>query len=80
MDPATINTTTIELRDPANALVAAAVTYDSTNRRATLNPIPTLTASTTYTVTVHGGATDPRVKDLAGNALAVNRVWIFTTR
>ena len=28
-----------------------------------------------YTVTVRGGATDPRVKDAAGNALAANDTW-----
>ena len=39
-----------------------------------------LAATTTYTATVKGGTTDPRVKDTAGNALATNRVWSFTTR
>ena len=80
MDPATISTNTIELRDPSNALVAAAVTYSATNRRATLNPTPTLAALTTYTVTVKGGATDPRVKDVAGNALSTSTIWSFTAR
>ncbi len=79
MDPATIGENTFELRDPANDLVPAVVTYNPTSRVATLNPTPTLAAATTYTVTVKGGATDPRVKDVAGNALAVNRTWTFTT-
>jgi hypothetical protein len=35
--------------------------------------------NTVYTVTVRGGASDPRVKDLAGNALATNDSWSFTT-
>ena len=39
-----------------------------------------LAALTRYTVTVKGGTTDPRVKDLAGNPLAANRSWSFTTR
>ena len=30
-------------------------------------------------MTVRGGATDPRVKDVAGNALAANDTWSFTT-
>lgn len=80
MDPATINTNTFELRGPGGVLVPAAVTYDTTNRRATLNPNSNLAAVTTYTATVKGGTTDPRAKDLAGNALAANRVWTFTTR
>jgi hypothetical protein len=80
MDAATINAATIELRTPAGAVVASAVSYSATNRRATLNPNPTLAALTTYTVVVRGGAADPRVKDSAGNALAADRVFTFTTR
>ena len=79
MDAATIGTSTIELRDPGNAVVAAAVTYNATTRVATLNPTPTLAASTVYTVLVRGGAVDPRVKDAAGNALAAEATWSFTT-
>jgi hypothetical protein len=80
MDAATIGGTTFELRDPAGTLVPAVVSYNATNRRATLNPTPTLAALTTYTATVKGGAADPRVKDAAGNALASSKVWSFTTR
>jgi hypothetical protein len=29
---------------------------------------------------VKGGATDPRVKDAAGNAMAGSVTWSFTTR
>jgi hypothetical protein len=38
-----------------------------------------LIAALLYTVRVHGGAIDPRVKDLAGNALAADDTWTFTT-
>ena len=79
MDPATINATTFELRDDANVLVTASVTYNPTTRVATLTPGSPLAGSTLYTARVLGGATDPRVKDAAGNALAVNRTWSFTT-
>jgi methionine-rich copper-binding protein CopC len=64
MDAATINTVTIELRTSAGTVVASVV----------------LAALTTYTVVVRGGTTDPRVKDTAGNALAANSTWTFTTR
>ena len=40
---------------------------------ATLTPNAALANSANYTVTVRGGATDPRVKDAAGNALAAQR-------
>ncbi len=80
MNPATISTSTYELRNPAGTLIPAAVTYNATSRVATLNPNSSLASKTTYTVTIKGGATDPRVKDVAGNALAVNRTWSFRTR
>ena len=79
MDPATIDGTTIELRDSGNNLVAATVTYNATNQRATLTPTAALAYGTGYTALVRGGATDPRVKDLAGNALANDVIWSFTT-
>src|SRR5690606_35496518 len=79
MDPTTIDTTTFELRDASNALVPAEVTYSASTLTATLKPNAPLSPSTTYTATVRGGSTDPRVKDLAGHALAEDRVWSFTT-
>jgi hypothetical protein len=79
IDLATINGNTFQLRDPLNALVPASVVYDPAARVATLTPASALAGSTTYTVTVRGGTVDPRVKDLAGNALASNITWSFTT-
>ena len=80
MDPATINTNTFELRGPGNVLVPATVAYSSAPApSAVLTPTAQLAASTTYTAIVKGGAADPRVKDVAGNALAVNFSWSFTT-
>ena len=79
LDAATVSGATFELRNSSNALVAASVSYNTTTRTATLTPSSALAGSTTYTVTVKGGAADPRVKDLAGNALAANNTWSFTT-
>ncbi|MBH8573810.1 DUF4082 domain-containing protein [Nostocaceae cyanobacterium CENA369] len=75
--PTTINTSNFELRNQANALVAATVTYDEATRIATLTPSSSLATSTIYNATIKGGATG--VKDLAGNALAANFTWSFTT-
>jgi hypothetical protein len=80
LDPATINGSTVFLLGPSGVPVAAVVTYSATNRRITLNPNANLAALTTYTATVKGGAGDPRVKDVVGNALAADRTWTFTTR
>ncbi|NWF61074.1 MAG: DUF4082 domain-containing protein [Fischerella sp.] len=77
MDAATINTSTFELRDGSNNLVTATVTYDAASSTATLTPSSPLATSTTYTATVKGGTNG--VKDLAGNALAQNNSWSFTT-
>ncbi len=74
-----VNESTFFLRDAANALVSASVSYDSASRTATLRPAAALAGLTTYTATLRGGTTDPRIKDVAGNALAANVAWSFTT-
>jgi hypothetical protein len=79
LDPATVNGSTIELRNAANALVAAAVSYNATTRTATLDPTASLAGGAVYTARIRGGSADPRVKDVAGNALAADATWIFTT-
>ncbi|MBU4012708.1 MAG: DUF3494 domain-containing protein [Proteobacteria bacterium] len=71
MDPLTITTATFTLTQGATP-VPGAVTYVGTT--ATFNPTSNLAVSTVYTATITTGA-----KDLAGNALAVNKVWSFTT-
>jgi Domain of unknown function (DUF4082)/Bacterial Ig-like domain/Bacterial Ig domain len=81
MDAVSINTNTFELRTPnANGtLVSATVNYDGASNTATLTPSSPLATSTTYTAIVKGGTTDPRAKDLAGNALTANSSSSFTT-
>ena len=74
----TVNTTSVVLRDAAGAVVPAAVGYDAGTRTATLDPTAALAAGATYTATVKGGSAG--VKDLAGNALAADDSWTFTTR
>jgi hypothetical protein len=78
MAAASITTGTILLRVPSGATVPAAVSYDGATRTATLDPTAPLTEATTYTAVVKGG-TDG-VKDSAGNALAGDFTWRFTTR
>ncbi len=79
IDPATLAGSTFELRDPTTATVPATITYDAATRTATLQPDEPLNTTTTYTAQVKGGANDPRIKDLAGNALAASLAWSFTT-
>jgi hypothetical protein len=74
MNPSTINTTTFTL-SASGTPVAGTVTYDVSTYAVTFTPNPPgLALDTTYTATVTTGA-----QDLAGDALAANKVWTFTT-
>ena len=77
VNAATVTTSTFELRDPANVLVPATVTYASATHTATLRPTGELASSTTYTAIVRGGSAG--VADTAGNPLAASINWSFTT-
>ena len=71
MDPLTL-TTTFTLEEQGLTPVSGTVTYADVT--ATFTPSSSLAPSTVYTATITTG-----VKDLAGNALASNYVWSFTT-
>jgi subtilisin len=78
VDASTITPSSFTLvKQGATTPVAATVSYDSPIRKATLTPDANLDPDSVYTATLKGG-TDG-VKDLAGNALAQNRVWSFRT-
>jgi hypothetical protein len=72
MDPLSISTATFSLKNGA-AVVAGTVSYSGI--KATFSPVANLSPNTTYTATITTGA-----KDLAGNTLANNYVWSFTTQ
>ncbi len=75
MDVSTINTTNIKLNvTTGGAVVAGTVLYDPAAKVATFTPSANLTANTNYTATVTTG-----VKDAAGNPLAFNATFAFTT-
>jgi hypothetical protein len=74
MDPATINTNSFTMTGPGAANIAGNVTYVAASQIAAFTPASDLAPDTTYTNTITTGA-----KDLAGNALTNNVVWIFTT-
>jgi uncharacterized protein (TIGR03437 family) len=71
MNPATITASTFTLTQGTTP-VSGAVTYAGTT--ATFGPAGTLAPNTKFTATITTGA-----KDAAGNALASNYVWSFTT-
>jgi len=74
MNASTISATTFTLTGPGAVAVAGTVTYDAANHIARFTPSSALVASTAYTATITTGA-----KDLAGNAVATNHAWSFTT-
>jgi hypothetical protein len=71
MDPLSISSTSFLLKQGANAVTG---TTSYSGLIAVFTPGSALTANTNYTATVTTAA-----KDLAGNALALNKVWSFTT-
>ena len=77
LNPASVSSSTIQLRDPNNNLVAATVSYNAGNNTATLTPTNPLANGTLYMLTVVGGTGG--VTDLAGNDLAANVFTSFTT-
>src|SRR5205823_9870970 len=77
VDASTLTTSSMELRDSANALVTSSVAYSATTHVATLTPTGALSALSSYSVRVAGGPSG--VKDTDGNALAADVTWTFTT-
>jgi hypothetical protein len=71
MDAATISSQTFTVKQGATT-VPGIVSYSGVN--ALFTPTNTLAANTVYTATITTGA-----KDLAGNAVASNSVWSWTT-
>jgi hypothetical protein len=74
MTASTISGTSFTLTGPGATAVTGTVAYNAATYMATFTPTSALAPSTAYTATVTGAA-----KDAAGNALATNYAWNFTT-
>lgn len=77
LDPTSITGASFELRDAGNAVVPATVGYVGATRIATLTPSAPLQPSTVYSARLLGGPGG--IRDLAGNPLAADVTWSFTT-
>ena len=76
MDAATITGATFKLfKKNSNVEIPATVTYDPTNKTATLNPNARLRQGATYRASVAAG-----VADVAGNQMGTAKVWFFTIK
>jgi hypothetical protein len=74
MDSTTLTPTTFTLIGPGDSSIAGTVTYSTIGATATFTPSSALTAGSTYIAVITTGVTD-----LAGNALASDFFWGFTT-
>src|SRR2546428_776248 len=74
MNPLPTNPASLTVTGPVGTAMPGVVSYDVISRIATLTPVSGLAPNSVYTATVTTGVTD-----LAGNALAANFVWSFTT-
>jgi len=76
-EPMNASTVSFGVRNGTGTVVAGSSSYNAQTNTATWSPAQAFSTSTTYTVTVPGGAGG--AKDVAGNPLAANDVWSFTT-
>jgi hypothetical protein len=74
MDAESIHEDTFAIGYGITGTVAGAVTYDADTKRGIFTPSKNLITRTTYTATISS-----RVQDLAGNTLAEDYTWSFTT-
>jgi hypothetical protein len=79
MQSATVKSSFKLYKAGATTPISASVNYDAVSRKATLNPYGT---STTLLAkkTRYKAVVTTAVKDLAGNTMATQEVWYFTTR
>lgn len=73
---ASVTATTFQLKDANNNLVPATRSI-SNNNQIVLTPSAALSQSTTYTVTIKGGASG--IQSTGGGTLAGDSSWVFTT-
>ncbi len=77
VDVVSLTTNTFRLLDATNGLVPATVSPGSVPNIARLSPVSPLAAAASYSATLAGGSGG--IRDLAGNPLATNYTWSFTT-
>lgn len=77
MDPSTITSDTVSVRDASNNLVAGTISYSTSTKVVSFTPTSPFTAGTTYTVTIEGGS-GTVAENFEGIALAADYAWSFT--
>ncbi len=77
--PASVNSLSAEFKN-GGVSVPAVVSYRAGQRKLVITPSAALSNSTTYTVIIHGGTATDVIKDQAGNALAADYSFSFTSK
>jgi hypothetical protein len=77
INPATISGNTVFLQNGTTSIASSVI--NNTEGGVTLTPAAPLNPNTVYTMTVKGGTGANKITDVAGNALAKDTVWNFTT-
>jgi hypothetical protein len=77
--PDRVNGSTVRLTDVNNNPVPVTISYAPISFTIAIAPQAPLQPAQTYTVTLKGGASDPRILDWAGTPLASDYTWSFTT-
>ncbi len=77
MSAQSVSGATFTVTGPSSVAVPGSVTFDAATKVATFQPSAALAPGTVYQAKVRGGAKG--VTDLAGNALASDYTWGFTT-
>jgi len=77
INPSTVNSSTVQLVDDNYSPVASTISYNAATKTVTITPSAPLSIATIYSAKVKGGSSG--VKDVAGNALASDRNWSFST-
>ncbi|MEI9808727.1 MAG: Ig-like domain-containing protein [Bacteroidota bacterium] len=77
VNPATVSSSTIELRDGLNTLIPVTISYNQGLYKAVLTPVSPLSYYSKYTVTIKGGASG--VKIWPANAMVNDILKTFST-
>ncbi|HLA60129.1 MAG TPA: DUF4082 domain-containing protein [Puia sp.] len=77
LNPSTVSGNTVFLKSGTTTIPSSVI--NNTEGGVTLTPSSPLNPNTVYSMTVKGGTGTNKITDVAGNALAKDTVWNFTT-
>ncbi len=78
MNPTTINSSVFTVTGASPVVASSVLLDDATGRIATFTPAQPLTAGTTYTARVKGGALGAADLAVPANTMAADKTWTFT--